>query len=83
MQKLKTKNKKIKNKVKKNIIYTKIVNMFRVEAFSKLNMIIYYYYLVYLNKKNKRTFVQDRFSELLFTNFLYIKIKKNIVKSFK
>ena len=81
MQKFKTKNKKVKND--KNILYTKTLNMFKVEAFSKLNMMIRRHYFIYLNKKNKDKFVQDIFSELLFIDFLYIKIKKNVVKSFK
>ena len=57
--------------------------MFKAEAFSKFNMMTRRYYLVYLNKKNKDKFVQDIFSELLFIDFLYIEIKKNVVKSFK
>ena len=57
--------------------------MFKVEAFSKLNIITRRYYLVYLNKKNKDKFVQDIFSKFHFTDFLYIKVKKNIVKNLK
>ena len=72
MQKLKTKNKKAKND--KNILYMKTINMFRIETFNKLNMIVRRHYFVYLNKKNKNKFVQNIFLELLFIDFLYIEI---------
>ena len=81
MQKFKIKNKKIKND--KNILYTKMINMFKVEVFNKLNMMIHHHYFVYLNKKNKDKFVQDIFSRFFFIDFLYIEVKKNVVKNFK
>ena len=81
MQKFKKKNKKIKNN--KYILYTKTINMFKVETFNKLNMMTRYHYFTYLNKKNNNKFVQDIFSELIFTDFLYIEFKNNVIKSFK
>ena len=81
VQKLKAKNKKVKDD--RNILYTGTINMFKAKAFSKFNMMTRRHYLAYLNKKNKDKFVQDIFSELFFTDSFYIEVKKNVAKSFK